>query len=58
MNWKKNVNIVSFIASNNSLSIIMTIYDISLSTSRVILIYQYRVLICGIPACSQYMLRF
>lgn len=58
MNWKKNVNIVSFIASNNSLSIIMTIYDISLSTSRVILIYQYRVLSCGIPACSQYMLHF
>lgn len=58
MNWKKNVNIVSFIASNDSLNIIMTIYDISLSTSRVILIYQYRVLSCGIPACSQYMLRF
>lgn len=58
MNWKKNVNIVSFIASNDSLSIIMTIYDISLSTSPVILIYQYRVLSYGIPACSQYMLRF
>lgn len=58
MNWKKNVNIVSFIASNDSLSIITTIYDISLSTSRVILIYQYRVLSCGIPACFQYMLRF
>lgn len=58
MNWKKNVNIVSFIASNDSLSIITTIYDISLSTSRVILIYQYRVLSCEIPACSQYMLRF